>query len=74
MVSRAAAANARLNRLPRFLVGDAESVADAGYRACMAGATICVPGAVNEAVTAAARATPRWLLRRITGTLAKRIE
>jgi hypothetical protein len=38
----------------------------------MDGAVITVPGAVNLAVTLAARATPKWLLRRIAGTLARR--
>lgn len=72
MLSGAVAANARLASLPDFLIGDADEVAAEGYRACMAGAVIAVPGAVNRAVTLASRATPKWLLRRIAGTLARR--
>ena len=73
MLTAAAEGNARLGKLPAFLVGDAGQVADAGYRACMQGQTICVPGAVNEAVTLAARAAPKWLLRRVAGKLARSV-
>jgi len=72
MLSGAVEANARLAHLPEFLIGDADEVAAEGYRACMEGAVITVPGAVNRAVTLASRATPKWLLRRIAGTLARR--
>jgi uncharacterized protein len=72
MLSSAVETNARLARLPGFLIGDAGEVAAEGYRACMEGAVISVPGAVNRAVTLASRATPKWLLRRIAGTLARR--
>jgi short-subunit dehydrogenase len=71
MLSSATVANARLARLPGILIGDAESVADEGYRACMQGEVIRIPGAVNQAVTLASRATPKWLLRRVVGTLAR---
>jgi len=72
MLSSAVEANARLANLPDFLVGSADEVAAEGYRACMEGAVIAVPGVVNQAVTLASRATPKWLLRRIAGTLARR--
>jgi uncharacterized protein len=73
MLTTATAANSNLASLPAFLVGNASAVADEAYRACMQGQPICVPGAVNEALTLAARATPKWLLRRIAGHLARRI-
>jgi short-subunit dehydrogenase len=72
MLSDAVEANARLARLPGFMVGSADEVAADGYRACMEGTVIAVPGVVNQAVTLASRATPKWLLRRIAGTLARR--
>jgi uncharacterized protein len=71
MLDSAVEANAQLAKLPGFLVGDADQVADAGYRACMQGAVIAIPGVVNQAVSLASRATPKWLLRRIAGTLAR---
>jgi uncharacterized protein len=67
MLGEAAAHNARLAELPSFLVGSADEVAAAGYRACLAGDVVVVPGAINRAATAAAAATPQWLLRRIAG-------
>ena len=71
MLSSATNANARLAKLPGFLIGDADEVAAEGYRACMQGVVIKVPGVVNRAATLASRATPRWLLRRIAGALAR---
>ncbi len=71
MLSSATRENARLAKLPGLLIGDADEVADEGYRACMHGAVIAVPGVVNQAVTLASRATPKWLLRRFAGTLVR---
>ena len=72
MVSRATEANDKLSQLPRFLVGDAAEVAAEGYRACLRGEVIRVPGVFNLASTLAARATPKWLLRRLSGLVARR--
>jgi len=71
MLSGAAEASSQLAKLPRFVVGDVDAVAAEGYRACMNGEVIRVPGAFNLAATLAARATPKWLLRRIAGTLGR---
>jgi short-subunit dehydrogenase len=71
MLSGAAQANAQLGKLPTFLVGDVDEVAAAGYKACMRGEVIKVPGAVNLAATLAARAAPKWLLRRMAGTMTR---
>jgi short-subunit dehydrogenase len=71
MLSSATDANARLAELPGFLIGDPDVVAAEGYRACMQGVVINVPGLVNQTAILASRATPRWLLRRIAGTLAR---
>ena len=71
MLSRASKAHARLARLPGVLVGDVEAVAAEGYRACMAGEVVAVPGALNVAATAATRAAPKWLVRRVAGVLGR---
>ena len=71
MLSSAAQANSQLAKLPGFLVADVDKVAAEGYRACMRGAVIKVPGIVNLAATMAGRATPKWLLRRIAGTVTR---
>ena len=72
MLTNAVDRNARLARLPQALIGDVGEVAAEGYRACMAGEVICIPGAVNRAAALAARATPKWLLRRVAGALGRR--
>ena len=71
MLTRAVQANAQLARLPQALIGDVGEVAAEGYRACMAGEVVCVPGVVNRAATLAARAAPKWLLRRVAGALGR---
>lgn len=73
MMSKAAAHNAKLSTLPDFLVGDADAVAAEGYRACLAGEVIAVPGVVNQAAALAAGATPKWLLRRIAGAVGRSV-
>ncbi len=73
MLRKAATGNDRLVNLPGFLVGDVQDVAEAGYRACLAGEVIVVPGLVNRAATLAAGATPKWLMRRIAGMLGRTV-
>jgi len=63
-----------LSRLPAFLVGSAAEVAAEGVAACLAGEVIRVPGALNQAAVLAGRGTPRWLLRVLSGTVARRIK
>jgi len=69
MLTDAAAANPQLSKLPGFIVGDVDDVAADGYRACMKGEVIKVPGVVNLAATLAGRATPTWMVRRVAGGL-----
>jgi short-subunit dehydrogenase len=54
---------------PAFVVGEVEQVAAQGYKACLNGDVVCVPGTVNLAATIIGRATPKWLLRRISGAM-----
>ena len=72
LLSRAAAANDKLGKLPAFMVGDAAEVAAEGYRACLRGEVIKVPGMLNLATTLASRATPKWLLRGLSGAVVRR--
>ena len=58
-------------KLPGFLVGEVDEVAAQGYRACLKGDAICVPGYMNLAATLSGRATPKWLLRRISGVMGR---
>lgn len=68
----AAQAHSPALRLPDFVVGTASDVAEQGYAACMRGDVIAVPGAINLATTLASRATPKWLLRKISGALGRK--
>ena len=71
MLTQAEQTSPALGRLPGFVVGGVDAVAEAGFAACMGGEVICVPGAVNQATVMAGRATPKWLLRRVSGALAR---
>ena len=66
MLSSAQEKSGGLN-VPGFMIGDVDDVARQGYKACMEGEVICVPGAINLAVTLGSRAAPKWLLRRVSG-------
>ncbi len=74
MLDRAKAGSAELGGLPDFVIGSADEVADEGFQACMKGDVIRVPGALNRAATLAGRATPRWLLRRVSGAMVRRLK
>ncbi len=71
MLNSAVEASARLERLPDFLIADVAEMAAEGFAACMNGEVIRVPGLLNQAATLAGRAVPKWLRRRIAGTLGR---
>ena len=71
MMANAQQQSESLTRLPAMMIGDVAQVAQEGYDACMAGEVIRVPGALNLATTLLARATPKWLVRRVTGALGR---
>ena len=72
MLGKATDANAQLSKLPAFMIGSVEEVAAEGYAACIKGDAIKVPGVLNLASVLAARAAPKWLVRRIGGALGRR--
>jgi short-subunit dehydrogenase len=57
--------------IPNFIIGDVDDVAEQGYKACLKGEVICVPGAINIAATLSGRATPKWLLRKVSGIMGR---
>lgn len=73
MLTNAARDNSRLAQLPYFVIGDVDEVAAEALRACLAGDAIVVPGLLNRAAAVAGRATPKWLLRRLTGAFGRRL-
>ena len=74
MLHSAAVERESLSNLPGFLIGDAADVAQQGLDACLRGDVICVPGWVNQAVTTAGRVAPKWLLRRLSGAMVRRLK
>ena len=72
MLSSARTTSSKLARLPGFLIGDVDKVAAEGYAACIKGKVIRVAGVVNAAGMLASRATPKWVLRRISGALGRK--
>jgi uncharacterized protein len=74
MLDAAQATSAELGGLPSMVIGTAEQVADEGFQACMGGEVIRVPGVLNRAATLAGRATPRWLRRRVSGAMVRRLK
>ncbi len=71
MVSSAQEKSSGLKKIPGFLIGDVDDVAAQGYRACMKGDVICVPGTLNLATTVTGRAMPKWLIRRLSGVVGR---
>ncbi len=57
--------------VPDFLMATADAVAKDGYRACMRGDVVCVPGPANQAFVAWLEAQPRWLARGLAGFAAR---
>lgn len=53
------------------LMASAAEVAEEGYRACMGGETVRVPGFMNLAMVNWMRMQPRWLVRRLSGLVSR---
>jgi len=71
MVASAKEANESAAKIPDFMISDVAGVAAEGYTACMKGEVIRVPGMVNLAAAVAGRASPRWLVRAVSGALGR---
>ena len=63
----------RLGQLPDLVVGRVEDVAARAYRACFNDEVVTVPGVLNQTAALASRTAPKWLLRRLTGVLGRRV-
>ncbi|MGD1933266.1 MAG: SDR family NAD(P)-dependent oxidoreductase [Candidatus Phaeomarinobacter sp.] len=65
--------NDRTERIPSFLVGDVQEVAQEGYDACIKGDVVRVPGLAYAMTTSIGRAAPRWLTRLVAGTIGRQM-
>ncbi|NNF60488.1 MAG: SDR family oxidoreductase [Gammaproteobacteria bacterium] len=55
----------------KSLIMPTEPVARAGYKACMRGDAIVVPGWANRIASSASQVAPRWLVRAVSGRAAR---
>ena len=67
MMADAQKQSASLLNMPDMVVGDVDKVAREAYQACIKGDSIVVPGTFNLTTSIVSRATPKWLIRRLTG-------
>ena len=72
MLQGAAGHNAKLQKIPGFLIGDVADVARAAFDGCQRGDAIVVPGAINQGAMIASRATPKWLVRMLGGAIGRK--
>ena len=72
MLGAAAGANSKVSQIPGFTVGQAETVAQDAFNACIRGDAICVPGVVNQALVIGSRTAPKWLVRKLGGLLGRK--
>ena len=70
-ITKTPATDHLVDDLPEFLVSAPESVAEAGFKALMAGDVICVPGRVNQGLLAVGDLPPRAIVRRTLGLASK---
>jgi hypothetical protein len=71
MLQVATQGNQQLAQLPGLLIGNVDDVARQGFEACVKGEVIGVAGCRQSSPMPASRSTPRWLLRRVSGFLAR---
>ncbi|WP_338848888.1 SDR family oxidoreductase [Massilia sp. W12] len=58
-------------RIPAAVIADPDTVARQAWAALEAGQAVITPGLLNQAAVLASRATPKWLVRRISGLLGR---
>lgn len=71
MVAQVQEDNDTVAKMPGMLISDVQDVAQEAFKACLKGTPIVVPGNLNLATTLAARSTPKWLVRRLSGLLGR---
>ena len=67
MMANAQKKSPALLNIPNLVVADAYNVAQKGFRGCLKGKTIVVPGVTYTFIAIVSRVTPKWLVRCFTG-------
>ncbi|TVS17440.1 MAG: SDR family oxidoreductase [Gammaproteobacteria bacterium] len=65
--------NPELPQIPPLLLSSVRSVAREGYRACMRGEVIRVPGLANRIGTFWSQVQPRWVVRTLGGLVGRQL-
>lgn len=65
MVEESFGQELRNDKLGSLLMMSSEDVAKEGFKACMAGTTVSVPGVANNVMSTLGRLQPKWLNRRL---------
>lgn len=65
--------NADLPPIPPMMLSSVESVAREGYRACMRGEALRVPGLANRLGTFWSQVQPRWVVRTLGGLVGRQM-
>lgn len=71
MATQANQLNPDLPAIPPMLLSSVESVAREGYRACMRGEAVRVPGLANRIGTFWSQVQPRWVVRTLGGLIGR---
>ncbi|MFK7915562.1 MAG: SDR family NAD(P)-dependent oxidoreductase [Pseudomonadales bacterium] len=59
------------DNMPQLLMSDPREVAEQGFRACMRGEVIEIPGILNQAFVGWTQTQPRWAYRMLSGLAAR---
>ena len=70
MMASAQQKSPALTNIPNFVAADAYNVAQKGFRGCLKGKAIVVPG-VYLFISIFSRASPKWLVRFVTGIVGR---
>lgn len=73
MLDRAQDEHEAAQGIPDFMLSDVDSVARAGFDACMAGQAVVVPGLPNRLATTLTQLYPRWFVRTVGGIVGRRV-
>ena len=73
MLKKASFSNEMARLLPSLILMNPHTVAREGYRACMMGRVLQVPGIANQASVNWVRMQPRWVVRTIGGFFGRRL-
>lgn len=71
MVATAQKKSRKLRNIPGWAVADVDTVAQKAFHGCLKGRAVIVPGAKNKFASILSRATPKWLVRRVTGIVGR---